>query len=124
MPKDDFKTIFERVKQIYRQFDGKGLTASINGDNDFILTGPVTPATRGREMWFGGVQIKKNYVSCHLMSVYAFPELLNDISPELKKRMQGKSCFNFKTIDETLFTELDALAKKGYQRFKTEKMIL
>jgi hypothetical protein len=124
MPNDDFKTIFERVKRIYRQFEGKGLDASINTENDFILGGPVTPATRGREMWFGGVQIKKNYVSCHLMSVYAFPELLDGISPGLKKRMQGKSCFNFKTVDETLFTELESLAKKGYERFKAEKMIL
>jgi hypothetical protein len=28
------------------------------------------------------------------------------MSPELRKRMQGKSCFNFSTIDESLFREL------------------
>ncbi len=124
MPNDDFKTIFERVKRIYQPFQGKGLEASINTENDFILTGPVTSATRGREMWFGGVQIKKNYVSCHLMSVYAFPEMLESASPALRKRMQGKSCFNFKALDEALFAELENLAKKGYERFKAEKMIV
>ena len=64
-------------------------------------------------MWFGAVQIKKNYVSYHLMPIYAFPELLDGLSPELKKRMQGKSCFNFKAVDRSLFTELGALAKRG-----------
>jgi hypothetical protein len=32
-----------------------------------------------------------------------FPDLLKDLQPELKKRRQGKSCFNFKTIDEEQF---------------------
>jgi hypothetical protein len=27
------------------------------------------------------------------MPVYAWPDLLEDASPELRKRMQGKSCF-------------------------------
>lgn len=35
--------------------------------------------------------------------------------------MQGKSCFNFKTIDPALFRELATLTKKGYARFKKEK---
>lgn len=38
-------------------------------------------------LWFGSVQIKKNYVSYHLMPVYVNPKLLNDLSPELKQRM-------------------------------------
>jgi hypothetical protein len=46
-------------------------------------------------IFFGAAQIKKNYVSFYLMPVYMFmfPKLLDNISPELKKHMQGKSCF-------------------------------
>jgi hypothetical protein len=55
------------------------------------------------------------------MPMYIFPELLRGISPALKKRMQGKSCFNFKAIDDELFAELGVLADKGFQRFKREK---
>jgi hypothetical protein len=40
------------------------------------------------------VQIKKNYVIYHLMPVYLNPGLLEGMSPGLRKRMQGKSCFN------------------------------
>ncbi|MGI9204160.1 MAG: hypothetical protein ACR2Q3_09125 [Woeseiaceae bacterium] len=66
-----------------------------------------------KPLWFGGVQIRKNYVSYHLMPVYVNPDLLEDISPELRKRMQGKSCFNFKVVDEKLFAELSDLTEQG-----------
>ncbi len=40
-------------------------------------------------LFFGAVQLKKAYVSYHLMPVYLKPELLAGLSPELKARMQG-----------------------------------
>ncbi len=52
-----------------------------------------------KPLFFGAVQVKKSYVSFHLMSVYLKPELLASISPELKSRMQGKSCFNFAAVE-------------------------
>ncbi|NUQ86521.1 MAG: hypothetical protein HUU11_17610 [Anaerolineales bacterium] len=54
------------------------------------------------------------------MPVYMYPELLKDISPELRKRMQGKSCFNFKKVEPELFEELVALTRQGYERFEKE----
>ena len=72
---------------------------------------------------FGGVRRGKNYVSFYLMSVYACPELLRSMSPELRKRMQGKSCFNFKEVDEKLFQELATLTKAGAAKFTDEKFI-
>jgi hypothetical protein len=71
-----------------------------------------------KEMFFGAVQIKKNYVSYHLMPVYVFPELLKDLSPSLKKRMQGKSCFNFKKVDQETLAELGQLTARGFEQFK------
>ena len=49
------------------------------------------------------------------MPIYVQPSLLDDISPALKRRMQGKSCFNFAKVDEPLFAELEALTKRGYE---------
>jgi hypothetical protein len=54
------------------------------------------------------------------MLVYSYPELLNGIADSLKKRMHGKSCFNFKEEDEDLFRELKSLTKKGYNNYKEE----
>jgi hypothetical protein len=56
------------------------------------------------------------------MPVYIFPDLLKDITPALKKRMQGKSCFNFTKIDEALFSELDELTKRSIERSRAEKL--
>jgi hypothetical protein len=62
--------------------------------------------------FFGAVQTKKSYVSYHLMPVYENPSLLDGTSEALRKRMQGKSCFNFTEEDPVLFAELDLLTGK------------
>lgn len=77
----------------------------------------------GKPLWFGAVQIKKNYVSYHLMPVYVNPKLLVSISAALKKRMQGKSCFNFKVVDEELFSELATLTETAYQDYVSQGFI-
>jgi hypothetical protein len=121
-PTPDFQPVFEELKKLVEPYAGRVLKPRAK-PGDYILIGPPSPRWQGREVWFGGVQIKKNYVSYHLMAVYAFPDLLDGLSPELKKRMQGKSCFNFKTVDRSLFKELGALTKRGYQRFKKEGLV-
>ena len=65
-------------------------------------------------MFFGSVFIKKRYVSFHLMPVYVSPPLLENISDALRKRMQGKSCFNFTKADKELFRELADLTAAGH----------
>ena len=73
-----------------------------------------------KPLFFGAVQIKKSYVSFHLMPVYCHPELLENISENLKKRMQGKSCFNFKDVDPSLLIELAALAEASYTKYEEQ----
>ncbi len=57
------------------------------------------------------------------MPVYGCPELLNGLSADLKKRMQGKACFNFTAIDEQLLSELSKLVDPGFQLFTSEKFL-
>jgi len=38
--------------------------------------------------------------------------------------MQGKSCFNFAATDEEIFRELALLTKKGFEKFKQEKLLV
>lgn len=117
-PAPDFSPVHARLRTILEAYAGRSRLAPLhNNAENFILEAPQTESSWNKPVWFGGVQTKKNYVSFHLMPVYVYPELLQGISPELKKRMQGKSCFNFKAVDEPLFTELAALAEAGYQRY-------
>jgi hypothetical protein len=39
------------------------------------------------------------------------------MSPELRRRMQGKSCFNFRTVDEPLFAELARITEAGFEPY-------
>ncbi len=82
-----------------------------------------TPTYKNRPMYFAGVRLGKNYVSYYLMSAYACPDLLKAMSPGLKKRMQGKACFNFTVIDEELFAELARLTEAGFHKFKRLKYL-
>ena len=72
-----------------------------------------------KPLFFGAVQINKKYVSYHLMPIYANPKLLTSLSPGLKQRMQGKSCFNFTSVDPLLLKELAALTEAGFNDYKS-----
>jgi hypothetical protein len=73
----------------------------------------------GKAEMFAAVQIKKSYVSLHLFPVYYDPALLTDISDALRKRMQGKSCFNFGPRHAIPVEELTALIGKCVDVSKT-----
>ena len=74
-------------------------------------------------LFFGGVRIGKSYVSFYLMALYCFPDMNMSISPSLKKHMQGKSCFNFTSVNKVLFKELKGLTKSAVARFKSERFL-
>jgi len=110
-----FEEVYSALQAIMKSF-ADDLVIKAESKNGIMLVGP-NPDIKGRELWFGGVEIKKNYVSYHLMPVYMNPGLLDDLSPELRKRMQGKSCFNFNKVDEKLFSDLRELTQKGHDWF-------
>ena len=114
----DFPLVFEELKTILKPYAEK-LTLTADTADAYSLDGPYSEKWK-KEIFFGAAQIKKNYVSFHLMPVYMYPDLLQGISPELKKRMQGKSCFNFKKVEPDLFKELAELTQKGVEKFKEE----
>ena len=99
----------------------KGLKVTADGPKGYSLNTPYSEKWK-KELYFGGVQVMKNYVSFHLFAVYMFPDLLEGISEELRRRMQGKSCFNFRAPDAALFRELADLTKAGLARMKAEKL--
>ena len=118
-PQSDFPNVFEKLKSILKPYEKK-LTVKAYSSGAYSLDGPYSERWK-MDLFFGSAQIKKNYVSFYLMPVYMYPDLLKGISPELKKHMQGKSCFNFKQVDPALFKELSALTKRGWNASKKKK---
>jgi hypothetical protein len=122
MPDDAEATaVFDRLAAIFDPYRST-LIAKADEPGDLSLeTPPSTAYPSG--LFFGAVKIGKRYVSFHLMPVYVHPDLLDEMSPELRKRMQGKSCFNFTRADDGLFSELEALTAAGYTRFQGDGTI-
>lgn len=118
---NDFETIFNSLKKILKKYE-KHLTITSDKSKNYNLNAGYDE-TRQVNIYFGGVVINKNYVSYHLMPVYTNPKLLEDISTELKRRMQGKSCFNFREVDKNLFKELSLLTKKSIEFYKTSGLL-
>ena len=104
------------------QQHGTRLITTVDKPGDFQLASPTLNDRVGKPLFVAAVQTKKTYVSFHLMPVYANPTLLATLSPALRKRMQGKSCFNFTTIDPAHVNELAALTKTGFERFRKVKL--
>ena len=109
------KNNFEKLKNVLSTLEN-GLEVKKNTPDYYYLN--TNKKIKGKEMFFGAVQIRKSYVAYHLYPIYTNPELLEEISDNLKKRMQGKSCFNFKKeITEEQLNGINELTKKSYEKF-------
>jgi len=113
--KSEFQATFEKLKAILEPYAAKLIVVHDTDNNYYLDTRHVMK--NKQRLFFAALRVGKAYVSFHLMPVYACADLAAAISPELKRRMQGKSCFNFKTVDEKLFKELAKLTKAGYKKF-------
>jgi len=113
---DPFQTTFDALRAVLKPYEPK-LAVVMDKPRAFYLASTTAKTKSGAAIWFGGVEIKKNYVSFHLIPVYASPELRDSLSASLRKRMQGKSCFNFTAIDPAHVKELEAVTKRGFAGF-------
>jgi hypothetical protein len=118
--------VFSSLKPVFSQV-AKHLAIKTDTVTEYVLVTKSPspfPQHKGRPMDFGSLRVNKSYVSLHLMPLYMCPELNRSISPELKKRMQGKTCCNFKSEpDPGLVTELKRLAEDGLKQWAERKWI-
>lgn len=118
--KPDLAPVFAALREILKRFIGKDLAVQTDKPGNYHLEAP-TIFHRKKPLYFAGVKTGKNYVSFHLLYLYFNPAALKAIPPALKKRMQGKACFNFTTVDEDSFAELGQLIADGLKIYKSEK---
>jgi hypothetical protein len=117
VPKDAaFQETFDTLRALLKPYEAR-LTVVMDKPRAYYLASNTSKTASASAIWFGGVEIKKNYVSFHLIPVYANAALREALSPSLRKRMQGKSCFNFTAIDPAHVKELTAVTKKGFTGF-------
>jgi hypothetical protein len=113
----DFDSAFKSLRAILER-QASALSVSDDGPRRYCLDAPIGPATL--KSWGGKAkrttipvawaEVGKAYVSFHLMGLEA---VAASISPELKARLQGKTCFNFTAPDRELFEELEAVTAQS-----------
>lgn len=117
----DFTAVFAALHKILAPYAAKLDTKKDDDTELYVDTRHIQK--NKKPLFFGAVQMKKSYVSFHLMPVYVKPELLASVSPELKSRMQGKSCFNFSAVEPALIKELAVLTKASYASYKEQGFV-
>ncbi len=117
----DFAAIFAVLKPVLAKY-AKRLSVKADTPIEYtLLTKSASPfhQHKGQPLYFGSVRLGKAYVSLHLVPLYMCPELTKSISPALKKRMQGKACFNFKNDPEPeLIADLQRLTAAGFKLWR------
>jgi hypothetical protein len=119
MKNEELRTVFASLKSMLAKH-AKGRVIVHDTDEHYYLNEAELDA-RGKPIYFGMVKIGSGKVAFHLMPVYTHPELVAEISPELKKRMQGKSCFNFDRANPTLFEEFEGVVNASASVAKVAK---
>jgi hypothetical protein len=122
----DFAAVFAVLKPVLAKY-AKRLSVKTDTPIEYtLLSKSASPfhQHKGEPLYFGSVRLGKAYVSFHLMPLYMCLELTKTISPALKKRMQGKTCFNFKLdpAPEAL-SELKRLTETGFDQWEEKKWL-
>ena len=117
MPKPDaFTKTFRALRAVLKRYE-RHFTVVADEPDKYYLASKTAKNGSGGALWFGGVQVMKNYVTFHFIPIYAAPALVKTLSPDLQKRKQGKGCFNFSEISPAQVAELEKLAKRGFDGF-------
>lgn len=125
-PAADFDGAFASLKTVFAKHRRK-LDVTVDTAKELTLVGKTPspfPQHKGHPLFFASVRIGKAYVSFHLLALYMNPALNKGVSPELKKRKQGKACFNFKAPpDRALLAELKRLTDSSVKGFASKGWI-
>ena len=118
---DDFAKAFYALKLVFAKYE-RHLHVNADTREKYYLE-TRAHSYKGKPLYFGAVIRGRAYVSFHLMPLYWEPSLAKGISENLKKRMQGKSCFNFSAPDAALFRELGRLTARGFALYKRKNLL-
>ncbi|MEN7343114.1 MAG: DUF1801 domain-containing protein [Pseudomonadota bacterium] len=100
--------LFKKLTDLFRPYE-KQMQVTVDNEDKYYVEESLSG---DKPQMFASVQVKKNYISVYLMPVYCQPALLVDLSDDLRKRMQGKSCFNFTKDEQVPWPEFRALIRR------------
>jgi hypothetical protein len=120
-PAKNFAAVFAALKEILKPYEKHLQVLPYKPEHYCLVT--RLAVSKGKPVWFAAIRMGKNYVSYHFMPVYMNPAMQKRIPPELKKRMQGKACFNFSDVDPAVFRQLTDLTAAGFAGYRALKYV-
>ncbi|MGI8964298.1 MAG: hypothetical protein ACR2GI_07320 [Thermomicrobiales bacterium] len=114
---NDLAEVYLRLRPILEPYMQEMVAMQDNERGLYLNTRSIMK--NKQPLFFASIAINKNYVSFHVFPVYMYPDLLDKVG-DLMKRMQGKSCFNFRKLSEEQVAGMRALVEAGHKRLKAE----
>ena len=74
-----FAALRERILR-----SSSGMNVAQDTPGNVVLKAPWNEPGKTEPAWIGAVQLKTNYVSCHLMPLYALPALREHLAADLR----------------------------------------
>jgi hypothetical protein len=109
----DLGPVEERLRAIVDAYRDRLVVGSV-----YHLETLTRPDAKAHD-FFAFVKPGTSFVSLYLKPVYTWPDLLDDISPALRKRLQGsRTAFSFAAVDEPPLAELEALVERAFRRYR------
>jgi hypothetical protein len=107
------KETFEALKTVLVAHS-KGLRVTRDGalGPGSIVAGPKSSERPWRD-FFAAVREGKNYTALHFMPIYSHPSKFEDLPGDLRKKLTGKACFHFKTVDPETIEMVGAMLDRG-----------
>ncbi|MGD1073748.1 MAG: hypothetical protein ABSB15_26860 [Bryobacteraceae bacterium] len=119
-------TIFANLKSVLAEYSDR-LVVKVDTPVEYTLVATSAspfPQHKGNPMFFASVRVGKAYVSFHLMPLYMCPAVAKSVTPALKRRMQGKTCFNFKAnLEPELIADLKKAVAAGFAVWAGKKWL-
>lgn len=121
METTDFPTIFTRIRKQLLPY-GKKMDTRVDkaaAYQLYILKDIELAGRKFKECYFGGIVIQKTMVAFYFFPIYTHPEAFI-IPAEIKKNLKGKSCFNFKKLDDGQEKAIGQLLSDGFAFYKKQ----
>ncbi|MFW9826681.1 MAG: hypothetical protein ACFFEY_03565 [Candidatus Thorarchaeota archaeon] len=125
---NDLEDVFLKIKSILVKYSSSFLSKdkyigsqAIEKKPAYHLYGSKKVSLFGKKSqptYIAGVIQQKNYVSFYLSAIYSHPELFKNISPELKKFLKGKSCFNINKLTPPILQEVEEILQIGIKKYQ------
>jgi hypothetical protein len=118
----ELKAIFDAMKPLVAPYEKGSLKVRVNFETKYDLWSEMKMVDqKGKprdEMAFLAMIVQSSYLGFYYMPQCTHPVFLEQLGPNLRKCLKGKSCFHLTRWDATLESEVKAALKLGYALYK------